>query len=90
MAVPILFFVYDGLNLLAHAGNGDVEHLAILSYRAARYAVALVVEDVHKVLVRKRVALILIVDALLQDGLNLVARDLLARGRLHALREQRF
>ena len=90
MAVPILFFVYDGLNLLAHARYGDVEHLAVLSHRAASYAVALVVEYVHKVLVRERVALILIVDALLQDGLNLVARDLLARGRLHALREQRF
>ena len=78
------------LYLLAHAGNGDVEHLTILCHRAASYAVALVVEYVHKVLVSKRVALILIVDALLQDGLNLVARDLLARGRLHALREQRF
>ena len=85
MAVPILFFVYDGLNLLAHACYGDVEHLAILSNRAARYAIALVVENVHKVLVRERVALILIIDALLQDGLNLVARYLLARGCLHTL-----
>ena len=78
------------LYLLAHACNGDVEHLTIFSNRAARYAVALIVEDVHKVLVRERVALILIVDALLKYRLNLVARDLLARGGLHALREQRF
>ena len=34
--------------------------------------------------------LILIVDALLQDGLNLVARDLLARRCLHTLREERL
>ena len=33
------------LYLLAHAGNGDVEHLAVLSHRAASYAVALIVED---------------------------------------------
>ena len=79
--------LYPRLYLLAHAGYGDVEHLAVLSHRTAGNAVALLVEDVHKVLIRKRVALILVVDTLLQDGLNLVARDLLARGCLHALRE---
>ena len=78
------------LYLLAHAGNGNVEHLAVLCNRAARNAVALLVEDVHQVLIRERVALILIVYTLLQDGLNLVARDLLARGCLHALREERL
>ena len=66
------------LYLLTHAGDGDVEHLAVFGDGAAGYFVAFVVEDIHKVFVRKGVAFILIIDALLEYGLNLVARHLLA------------
>ena len=67
------------LYLLAHARNGDVQHFAVLSHRAAGNAITLIVEDIHQVLVRKRMTLILHVDALLQYLLYLVRRYLLAR-----------
>lgn len=61
------------------------EHLAVLSNRAAGDAVALVVEDVHQLLVGQRASLILLSNALLKKIFNLVARDLLARNSLHSL-----
>lgn len=61
------------LYLFTHTCNGDIEHFAVLRHRAAGDAVALLVENIHKVLVGKWVVLILLLDALLKDGLYLVA-----------------
>ena len=76
------------LNLFSHSCNRNIEHLAVFSHRATCDTVALLVKDIHKVLVGEWMALILIVDTLLKDCLNLVARHLLARGSLHTLRKK--
>lgn len=81
-------FLEELLYLLTHAGDGDVEHLAVFRNRAAGNLITLIVEDIHKVLIRKRMAFIFVVDALLEDCLYLVARYLLARDGLHTLRKE--
>ena len=66
------------LNLFTQTCNGYVQHLAIFGHRAACYAVTLGVEDVHQRLIRKGMALVLLIDTLLQYVLNLVARHRIA------------
>lgn len=61
------------LNLFSQTSYGDAEHFAVLGHSSASDTVALIVEDIHQLLVCQRVSLILLGDALLKKILNFVA-----------------
>ena len=52
----------------AEPSDRNAEHFAVLGHRAPRDAVAFGVEDIHQHLVRQRLALVLLVDALRAGG----------------------
>lgn len=61
------------LYLFSESRDWYSEHLAVLGNCTAGYTVALVVEDVHQLLIGQRMALILLGNALLKKIFNLVA-----------------